>query len=81
MNDYFRHIEYAPLRHYNQCVMAFNIAEDDGQAAAQVYLNGMSKQELQEMYAVLAQVRKYGAEEVKRRLILTMPLQEDKEEA
>lgn len=78
--DNFNTIEYQPLRTYNRCVLMFNIMEDSGMPAAVEYLKQFSDKEKTEMLDVYNQVKRYGAEEVKRNLIRTMPLQDEEEE-
>lgn len=75
--DTFANIQYEPLRNYNRCVMAFNIREDSGEGATEEYLAQFSKAERMAMLKVYEDVKKIGAEEYKRRLIRTMPLQDD----
>lgn len=76
----FNHIEFQPLRVFNRCVMLFNIKEDEGQAAAEEYLKQFSKDEKIEMWNMYLIVKKLGAEEVRRQIMLKMPLQQEEEE-
>jgi len=78
--DNFDHIEYGPLRNWNRCVMMFNINEDNGVEAAKVYMKQFSKEDLSLMLDTYNRVKKYGAEEVKRQIIVSMPLQDAEEE-
>lgn len=80
MNNYFREINYAPLRTYNQAVMSFNIREDEGEEAAKEYLVGLTKDEKLMVLALLADVRRRGPDVVKREIIRSMPLQGEEEE-
>ena len=77
----FDHIEYGPLRAWNRCVMMFNINEDQGIEAASMYLKQFTKEAMSEMLDMYHRVKTLGAEEVKRQLIVSMPLQEDEEVA
>lgn len=75
--NYFREINYAPLRTYNQGVLAFNIREDEGEEASLEYMRGLTKEEKADVYKFFLDVKARGAETVKRELMRTMPLQED----
>lgn len=77
--NYFRDIKHTPLRTYNQGVLSFNILEDEGQQASLEYMKGLTQEERVLVHAFFLDVKKRGAEEVKRELIRTMPLQEDGE--
>ena len=77
----FDHIVYEPLRNWNRCVMMFNINEDQGIDAASAYLKQFSKEDMSGMLDMYHRVKTLGAEEVKRQLIVSMPLQEDEEAA
>lgn len=77
MNNYFRHIEHAPLANWNRGVMYFNIYEDEGKDAAQKYVNGLTIPERESIVALLKDIRKRGKDVVQRELMRNMPLQDD----
>ena len=80
MQDSFNHIQHAPLKHYNRAVMSCNIREDMGEEASKEYLTQFSKEDKLAILGVLQGVKKVGVEEFKRRLQISMPLQEAGEE-
>lgn len=74
---YFREIKDIALRTYNQGVLAFNIREDEGDDASLEYMRGLDQEERNRVHAFFLDVKKRGAEEVRREMIRNMTLQED----
>lgn len=75
----FDNIEFSPLRNYNRCVMLFNLREDSGEQAAKDYIAQINAEDRKEMLAIYTEVKKYGAETIKKAIMKAMPLPEEEE--
>ena len=68
--DTFNEVENTLLRAYNRAVMATNLNIDEGQECATRYLSMFSDKENAAIYALLAGMDKYGAETIKKNVML-----------
>ena len=68
--DTFNEVENALLRAYNRAVMATNLNVDEGKECATRYLSMFSDKENAAIYALLAGMDKYGAETIKKNVML-----------
>lgn len=74
-HDYFRHVEYQPLRTWNQAVMYFNTVEDGGLEAGVGYAKGLGQEERIRIFHLMSDIKKRGKEVVQAELQRLMPLQ------
>lgn len=68
--DTFNEVENTLLRAYNRAVMATNLNVDEGKECATRYLSMFSDKENAAIYALLAGMDKYGAETIKKNVML-----------
>lgn len=68
--DTFNEVENTLLRAYNRAVMALNLNVDEGKECASRYLSMFSDKENAAIYALLAGMDKYGAETIKKNVML-----------
>lgn len=68
--DTFNEVENTLLRAYNRAVMATNLNVDEGKECATRYLSMFSDKENAAIYALLAGMYKYGAETIKKNVML-----------
>lgn len=68
--DTFNEVGNTLLRAYNRAVMATNLNVDEGKECATRYLSMFSDKENAAIYALLAGMDKYGAETIKKNVML-----------
>lgn len=71
--DDFNEIQYAPLRIWNRCVMAFNIRDDAGEGAVEIYLSQFSQAEKKEMLDMYNDVKLRGRDKVLKEIKAGVP--------
>jgi hypothetical protein len=74
--DTFNEVENTLLRAYNRAVMATNLNVDEGKECATRYLSMFSDKENAAIYALLAGMDKYGAETIKKNVMLRIEARE-----